>query len=205
MDGLNNDWRKINWISTIGITLFFGLYGYATTLYPGGSQLDAYAVGFDWINNYWCDLLGEKGTNGQPNPARPIAILAMAILCLSLVHFFWQFANTFAASKLWTKLIKICGAISMFFSLLIFTEYHDFMIILASLFGLPLVLGIIKGIYQSKLTIFKITGLIGLLPLSANNYIYYTNRLLEWLPLLQKISFLIILGWIISLSIKISQ
>ena len=194
-----------NWIPTIGVSLFFGLYGYATTLYPGGSQLDAYAVGFDWVNNYWCDLLGEKATNGKLNPARPIAISAMAILCCSMVQFFWQFSTTLATSKLWAKLIKICGAISMFFSLLIFTKYHDFMIILASLFALPVVLGIIVGIYQSKLTLFKISGLLGLLLLSANNYIYYSNHLLEWLPLLQKVSFLIILGWIVSLSIKMSQ
>lgn len=193
-----------NWIPTIGISLFFGIYWYAATLYPGGSQLNAHSVGFDWVNNYWCDLLGAKGTNGQLNPARPIAIIAMAILCLSLIQFFWQFSNTLAASRLWARFINICGAIAMFFSLLIFTKYHDLMIILASLFGLPVVIGIIKGIYQSNLTAFKISGLICLLLLSANNYIYYTNHLLEWLPLLQKISFLIVLGWIVGLSIKIS-
>jgi len=66
------------------------------------------------------------------------------------------------------------------------------MIILASIFGFPVVLGIVKAIYHSQLATFKITGLFGLFLLAANNYIYYSKHLLEWLPLLQKISFLII-------------
>jgi len=169
-----------HWTPVLGILLFFGLYWYAATLYPGGSQMNATSIGFDWVNNYWCDLLGEKGANGMVNSARPIAITAMTILCLSLIQFFWQFANKLAPSKIWANLIKICGIISMS----------------------PTVLGIVKGIYQSQLTFFKISGLIGLFLLAANNYIYHTTHLLEWLPLLQKISFLIILCWMIGLSIK---
>jgi len=64
-----------------------------------GSQADSNSIGYDWIHNYWCDLLSEKATNGQPNPARPFSITRMAVLCLSLAVFFAKFAEAFSKKK----------------------------------------------------------------------------------------------------------
>ncbi|MBT8238589.1 MAG: hypothetical protein HKN51_09070, partial [Saprospiraceae bacterium] len=63
-------------LPTLGILIFMGLYVYATTLYPGGSQADINSVGYDWGNNYWCNLMSENGMNGLENPARPISLFA---------------------------------------------------------------------------------------------------------------------------------
>ncbi|MGB5430515.1 MAG: hypothetical protein WBM94_12640, partial [Eudoraea sp.] len=60
-------------LPTVGILIFIGLYIYAASLYPGGSQLDSNSLGFDWMNNYWCNLMNENGMNGLENPARPFA------------------------------------------------------------------------------------------------------------------------------------
>jgi hypothetical protein len=61
---------------------------YASMLYPGGSQADLQSVGYDWIHNYWCNLMNDQAMNGQSNPAKPFAVVAMVILCLSLLVFF---------------------------------------------------------------------------------------------------------------------
>ena len=149
--------------------------------------------------------MNEKGMNGQPNPAKPYSIIAMIILCLSLMFFFIQFAQIYSKSKIWKRIIKTSGIISMSFAILIFTKYHDLMTTLSSIFGLFVVIGIIREIYKSKLSIYKITGVICILILGLNNYIYYTQQFIEVLPLLQKITFAIVLLWIIGLNFEINK
>lgn len=205
---LNNKGDKYqisNYIPIIGIATFVGLYIFSSTLYPGGSQANPNADGYDWINNYWCNLMNVKGMNGLPNPARPYAILAMTILCLSLMFFFIQFAQTYSKNRIWNRIIKASGILSMSFAILIFTKHHDLMTTISSIFGLFLVIGMIKEIYNSELTIYKISGVICILILGLNNYVYYTQQFIEALPLLQKITFTIVLFWIIGLNYEMNK
>ena len=200
-----SQYQIANLIPVIGIVIFVGLYIFSSTLYPGGSQANLNSEGFDWVNNYWCNLMNEKGMNGQPNPAKPYSIIAMIILCLSLMFFFIQFAQIYSKSKIWKRIIKTSGIISMSFAILIFTKYHDLMTTLSSIFGLFVVIGIIREVYKSKLSTYKITGVICILILGLNNYIYYTQQFIEVLPLLQKITFAIVLLWIIGLNFEINK
>ncbi len=192
-----------NIIPIVGIIAFVGLYIFSSTLYPGGSQADLNSEEFDWVNNYWCNLMNEKGMNGQPNPAKPFSILAMVVLCISLMIFFIQFAKTYPKSRQWKQIIMVNGILSMTFAILIFTEYHDLMTIISSIFGLFVVIGIIREVYKSELTIYKIGGVACILLLGMNNYIYYTKHFIEALPLLQKITFAIVLIWIIGLNYEL--
>jgi hypothetical protein len=194
--------NSVYYLPTMGILIFIGIYIFAASLYPGGSQADIHAEGFSWLHNYWCNLMNEKAVNGLINPARPFAILGMVILCLSLLIFFILFAKNFVFDKKWQHLIQINGIISMLTAILIFTQYHDIMTIISSFFGLIVLIGIIKEIYNSSLHIFKITGLICLILLALNNYIYYTKQGLYILPLLQKCTFAIASMWVIGLNWK---
>ncbi len=195
----------LKWFPTLGILLFAILYFYASSLYPGGSQANINSRGFDWINNYWCDLMNENGMNASPNPASPIAVTAMVILCLGLMTFFIQFGRKFATHPVWKYVIQICGTISMIFAILTFTRYHSMMIALSSLFGLFVLVGIIVEVYGSALKVLKIGGVICILLLVLNNYIYYSRQWVEILPLLQKITFAIVLLWILGLNLRINQ
>ena len=76
-----------------GTVLFVVLYIIAAVLYPGGSQVDKNSVGFSWLNNYWCNLLNENAINGQHNPAKPVALAGMFILCLTLTFFGFYFQD----------------------------------------------------------------------------------------------------------------
>jgi len=195
----------INRIPVLGILCFGMLFYYSSTLYPGGSQANINSIGFDWINNYWCNLMNEKGMNGEMNRARPFSIFAMVVLCGSLTIFFYQFADFFSQSQAWRITIKVGGMLSMIFATLMFTDYHDLMTLISSFFGLFVGVGIVKEIYGSKLSFYKITGVICLVLLGINNAIYYTTWLIEWLPLIQKITLLIVLIWIIGLNYEIRK
>jgi hypothetical protein len=206
---MKSDWLKIvkhyeskgtfKNIPLLGIATFIGLYIFSSTLYPGGSQADLNSIGFDWIHNYLCNLMNEKGMNGKPNPGRPYAILAVMVLSISLMVFFIQFANTFSTSTFWKRLIIVSGVISMTTASLIFTQYHDQMTIVSSIFGLVVVIGILMEVYKSDWMMYKTSGAVCILLLGVNNYIYYTGQYIENLPSLQKITFIVVLIWIIGL------
>lgn len=196
---------KIGLLPTFGIIVFVILFEYSSTLYPGGSQLDVNSIGFDWVNNYWCNLMNEKAINNQANPARYIAITAMIILCISLALFFIQFSIKLVENKLRKRLVQIFGVISMILAALMFTKYHDLMTILSSLFGIIVVFIIIWEVYRKDLKLFKYSGIVSIILLICNNYIYYTGHFLSYLPLLQKITFIIILVWIVALNMKLSK
>ena len=197
--------RKIIGLApTVGILIFILLYVYSSTLYPGGNQANINEIGFSWTHNYWCNLMNNNSINGMPNPAAPYAISAMISLCIGLCLFFFQFANKIAISKYWKIIIRVSGTVSMIFACFIFTRHHDLMTILSSLFGLVVVVGIIKEIYKSDMNIFKMGGVICILLLTVNNYIYYSHHLIEYLPIIQKITFTFILTWVVSLNIVLT-
>jgi len=173
--------------------------------YPGGSQADAQSLGFDWVNNYWCNLMNITGINGETNPSRPIAIVAMTLLCGSIAIFFYQFAQFFTLSPNWRILVKVGGISSMILAAFMFSEYHDILTIISSLFGLLAVIGVVKSIHQSDLVAYQITGLLCVLLLLINNMIYYSSFGIEWLPLLQKLTFFIVLVWILGVSLEIRE
>jgi len=195
----------VNRIPLIGILCFVLLFIFSSTLYPGGSQADVNSVGFDWVHNYWCNLMRVNGINGAINPARPFALFALIMLCGSIAVFAYQFAEFSNLSELWKKIIKWGGILSMSSATLLPTAYHDSIIIITSLFGLPVVIGIIKEIYGSSLPIYKASGVICLLLVCLNNVMYYTSQFIEWLPLIQKITFMFVLIWILGLNHEIRK
>ena len=166
---------------TIGILIFIGLYFYAANQYPGGSQANINSTEFDWVNNYWCNLLNEESINGKQNPARPIAILAMLILSGSLLIFFFQFSKHFEDSKIWKLIIQVCGTISMVTAIFIFTEYHDQITILESVFFFFVFIGIFRAIYQSVLQLFKLSELLFILILGISQYAQNTRHIINQL------------------------
>lgn len=143
--------------------------------------------------------------NGVPNPARPFAILAMIVLCTSLTIFFIQFAQQLEENKRWKRIIIAFGALSMLSAVFIFTSLHDLMTTVSSIFGVVVVLRIIRVIYKGNLILFKIGGIVCLILLALNNLIYYSEYYIQWLPLIQKITFVLVLTWISGLNYKLAK
>ena len=188
-------------IVTAGILLYGILYLIAANLYPGGSQNDAQKLGFDWVHNYWCDLLEAVSYySGEKNPAMPFAIFAMILLCATLVVFFFRFAEKLATNKAWKRAIQISGTLAMFAASLMFTALHNSMIIVASAFGLVTLLGIFLAVAKSNMFWFKIGGVISAILLICCNVFYYGNIGMYFLPLFQKISLLAVLIWVFALN-----
>jgi hypothetical protein len=160
-------------------------------------------TGFDWVHNYWCNLLNEHGLNGELNPARPFAIGATLILCTGIGLFFYGFSGFLPLSKRWNRLIRYAGIVSLLLAALIITELHDSIILSSSLAGLMALLGVLKTIHYYQLNIFIWTGYACIGLIAMCNVSYYTHFGLAWLPLIQKIAFLCILIWIMLLQVYV--
>ena len=155
------------------------------------------------MQNYWCNLLNERAINGHPNTARPIATIAMAILCISLAVFWYHFPQQVSLSKSHKRLIQIFGLLSMATILLLSTNHHDLIINLATVFGLIAVVGTFVALNKLKWAVLFQAGLINIALVALNNILYYGNGLQFYLPVVQKITFLYFLIWISAINLKL--
>ncbi|MFD1469798.1 hypothetical protein ACFQ48_16335 [Hymenobacter caeli] len=183
-----------------GMGLFAVLYGVAAALYPGGSPADKTAPGFSWLHNYWCNLLTAVAINGQPNPAQPVALLAMGVLCLSLMLFWYCLPPLFQFGARVAGLVRSAGILSMVAAGFLSGEQHDLMITIACLLGVVALGAAFAGLYRTRRLGLLGLGALCLLLLGVNNYVYYSQHFIEALPVVQKITFVLFLLWFSLLS-----
>jgi hypothetical protein len=190
-------------LPVIGICLFIILYFIAAFLYPGGSEINRQAKGFSWKHNYWCDLLETHAENGEQNTARPLAIIAMAVLCISIAAFWYFVPRLFAFKPFLKKTIQYTGIMSMGMLVFLQADFHDTVINTAGVLGIIAITLTLAGLYKNHSYPFFILGLLCFVLFFLNNYIYYTKNGIGYLAIIQKISFLLFLLWFFLLTIQL--
>lgn len=186
----------VRYFPILGIILYVALFVISASFYPGGSRINPDYIGFDWIHNYWCDLMGKESYTGEKNAARPIAIIGWTSICLSLAIVFWQSINLYyPTGKLnWTfKTTALCAAGFGYFA---FTDFHDLMVALSFPFGAVTVIALTVGLFKSDLSFFKYSVIICIILLSISFLMYFTSIGLFYLGVTQKISLAISLIWL---------
>lgn len=183
-------------IPLIGILTFVLLYIIAAGYYPGGSNAESTHRGFDWINNYWCDLIARYAKNGDLNPGRNIALSAMIILFSSLALFWFSLPAFFREARSVRIFVGYTGILSMSILIFIFTPFHDLLIFVGgALSGIPIV-ATIWELFTHRWKKLFVLGLICLLLILLNFLIYLTGWSIGFLPLIQKITLVFFLSWI---------
>ena len=199
------DRKKAKWVLVplFGSLLYGILYFIATLLYPGGSQFNKQSKGFSWMHNYWCNLLNEPAINGQHNPARPVALTAMAVLCMALTIFWYMFPAYVKFHKNIRLLLQFSGIAAMATGLFLFTAQHDAVINGATFFGMVALTGTFIGLNRLRWTKLFRMGLFIVPLIIVNNVLYYGNGLIYYLPVVQKITFLYFLLWVCSINVHL--
>jgi hypothetical protein len=183
-----------------GAVLFVLLYCLAAFNYPGGSQADNHSKGFSWLHNYWCNLLNERSINGDLNPGRPYALAGMLVLCLSLGWFWYCFAFYVPLKTSQRTAMQFSGALSMCIAFFIFTSLHTIVINIAGAIAVVSLVFTFMGLRKMKWRKLFAFGLVNLALVILNNGLYYGGGL-RYLPVVQKITFLLFLSWICMISI----
>jgi hypothetical protein len=149
-------------------------------------------------------LLNEIAINGQPNPAKPIALTGMFVLCLTLSVFWFILPRQIYISKGLKLTIQVSVIFSMTVAFLLFTNLnHDLVTNLASSFGAMATIVTFIGLYKNKLFGLFAFGLLNILFVGLNNLCYYNKELIVYLPVIQKISFATFLVWVCCISVKL--
>jgi len=187
----------------LGIGLFIVLYLISAYLYPGGSNADKTSVGYNWADNYWCDLLSHYAKNGELNDSRVVAMSAMVILCASLSLFWYYLPQFFHISRAGGAVIRYTGISSMVLALFIFTNYHDLVIYSSVVLGIIALLGTFRALYLKKEYKLVGGGIICLFLIGINNYIYTTGNYIDTLPIMQKAAFFAFLLWVVIVDVQI--
>jgi|TARA_R110000737_G_scaffold50895_2_gene71980 hypothetical protein len=187
--------RFFRLIPMAGILIFVVLYFVAASVYPGGSNLNRHLDGFDWMNNYWCNLTDKRAMNGVVNESRQYAQTGILVLCFSLAYYFYKFPFLFKLKTPWKLIVPISGIAATTFSLFIHSRFHDIMAVLTAIAISIAVIGIFFGLKRHNLTHFIWTGIVCMFLIVLNGYIYFSENYIEMLPLIQKVTFAAVLLW----------
>ena len=198
--------RKLSQISLSGIFLYIALYVFATFFYNGGTNKNKSAIGFDWANNYWCELISPIGKNGQVNPAYPIAVAAAVVLFITLSAFWIAVPTSLISNRRIATLTVGLGIGSMIFAISMLSGvYHDLLISIAGALGVLAIFILLYCLYKTEHRFIFYLGIFCILLCLVNNYVYYIGKFLDYLPIIQKISFLFFLSWFGIVLVKVKS
>ncbi|CAN5614510.1 hypothetical protein BH10BAC2_BH10BAC2_06170 [soil metagenome] len=122
----------------------------------------------------------------------------MIFLSVSFAIFFLEFSKKIPAKGA-GGVIKYFGGTGMLFTFLIVTSLHDTMIAISSTIFLVSIFYITIFVIKSKLHLFKFLCIVCLLVFYSTLYLYGSGNYLEYLPVMQKITFAITIILILGL------
>ncbi len=183
----------------IGIALSILCLIMASYMYPGGSPKDPNSIGFQWTENYISDLLDYKAVNGADNSARPLAVLGALLMGLSVGLAFVRFSRKLRLKSL-SVVIKYGGLFLIFLSALgTLPSQHDMTVTLSICVNLLVFFYIMVTLIKSRLTVFKAVSVVFLASFYVAAYMFGTKTGLEYMPLVQKVSHIVQIVWILGL------
>lgn len=180
---------------TLGV-VFLAISAYH---YPGGSEADPTAVGYNWRHNYVSNQLNPVAVNGMANTARPWAIVGVLLFSTGFGVFFYRFSERIKVKSA-AMVFKYLGPTAAFAAfLVVIPSQHDTMVTLSGTLMLLVFFYITVFVLKSRLLGWKIASVVFLLFFYATFYIYYTHSWMEHMPVLQKTLHLVKIVWVLGL------
>jgi hypothetical protein len=171
----------------------------ASSRYPGGSPRDIHSVGYAWTENYISDMLEYKAVNGSDNASRPLAVTGVVLMGLFTGLAFVRFARKVGIKK-YSVVIHGCGIILILFSVLVTIPSLHFLMVNLSIFVNLLVFFYVTFLLvKSDLTVFKFLAVFFLASFYGATYMFSSRTGLEYMPLVQKITHIFQIVWILGL------
>lgn len=182
----------------VGVLSSVILFIVAAAYYPGGTLESADTVGYDWTRHFISTLFAPKSLNGAANPSRDFAIPAALIICISLAVIF-KGVSLKTPSKAMRSTIEIGGIGSMVYAFLaVATPMHDVLVTVGLVFFLVAVLATLQVLYTAGQTKLVFFGMSSLALKLVSAVIYYGNVFFVVLPVVQKLAFIVSVGWLLA-------
>lgn len=188
---------KHHW-PAIGAALALGLFLAAAAVYPGGTAQSTTTVGFRWGENFVCALFGATALNGEHNPARPLAIPALLLMCLSLGTVFWRISRR-ANTRLHRSAIEIGGPGAMAYGVFVVTPIHNLVVNIGTVFLSVALAATTHMLFVQRQRLLAAWGGLCIAQLVLSATLYHLDRLDGLLPLQQKLDWLTLVGWLFAI------
>lgn len=193
----------------LSVLCFIGLLLAATAAYPGGTWQHRAGPGSFW-SNFLCDLLRDPALNGLPN-ARGAALARAAMLVIAVgMGLVWLLLPTlFTERPRLGTAVRTAGLLAMGLLLAVpllpsdrFGRWHAVAVNLAELsafvaggMGVAGTHGVLRWIGATALLVVALAGTL------YAREAFFGGTPLAWLPGLQKIAALLVLGWMLGASL----
>jgi hypothetical protein len=126
-------------------------------------------------------------------------------LCAGVASFYLLFPRFFVMRKFWKLFVEFFGLASMCFAALLFTSHHDLVLNIAGTLGGIALFGTLTALRNQHFYRLLWVGAFCMLLLAINSYIYFTRVLVEYLPVIQKITLLVFPLWMMAVSRQFKQ
>ena len=185
-----------------GLVLFVVLYILAALNYPGGSWIVLDQEGFNFWNNYLCDLLDRNAINGELNPARFYARGSLAVLCISLLLLWYYLPGLFSKRGINVFVMWLAGILSLLVTMSLTSGTHDITLRISGIFGVIAFISCFIELYRANYFALFYFGIACLFIFLVNYYIYETGTFIRSLPVIQKVTFISFILWFAFLDIS---
>ena len=189
------DTMKKEYLPLIGVLASLAIFALSATRYPGG---------YDWIHHSISALFQPTALNGEENPARKPAMLAVFIFCVS-VGILFKSVSMKGKSHFHRKTIEIAGIGSMVYAFLVVTPMHNVLVSVSLLFYVTAMLAILHLLYVERHVRMFCAGMVCVALLLTGAVMYYGNVLFGLLPLVQKTSLAMSVSWLFALQFSESK
>ena len=176
----------------LGVLASAVLFVLAATRFPGG---------YDWAHHYISMLLRPIGPDALDNPARPLGVTAMGVLCLSVGAVFLRISRR-AERRFHQVTLQIAGPASMVYAFLAVTPLHDLMVTISVAFFLAAMSSALHLMAVERRYRMLVTGSLCLATMVVTAVMYYGDVLTGWMAIAQKLTFLSCVGWLLVLDLR---
>lgn len=180
--------RRSRWpVGLVGLALL--LFGVAAAQYPGG---------YAWFEQSISSLFQPQTTNGVANAARPVAVAAVLVFCTGIGLVFHAVAGR-GPTRLHRKTIEIAGIGSMVYASLVVTPMHDVLVGVTLVFFVVAMVAIFHMLWSQSRLAMLLTGVACISGTLWNAAIYFSESASTFLPIVQKVSTGLWVGWLLAL------
>ena len=184
--------RVLRLLPAVGVLVGVSLLGLAATKYPGG---------YHWSRQTLSTLFVPITPSGAENPGRLFAVMGVLAMAWGMAVLF-QFLSSEAKSAFHKKTIQIGGIGSMVYAAFTVTPIHDLMVDIAFVFFLAMMFAVLHMIYGERHFRLFSLGILCLAILLGSAVIYYGNILFDFLPSVQKVSYILTLAWLFAVQFR---
>lgn len=181
----------------IGVLVSLVFFSIAIAIYPGGTYEDKNSIGFDWTKNYFSNLFEPKALNGSFNRSMIWAYIGMFVYAISCTLFFVSTSKKIPNYNA-AIILKYTGILTMPFTFLIITPYHNLMLTISSVLFWTCIVMITVFVLKTRLYFFKIYCILCILIFYYALYIHLSSNW-DVLPIVQKVNTITTIALILGL------